>query len=156
MNNIYYIQRACDLASTSVHNHGGPFGCVIVDDKNEIIAEGHNRVTLTNDPTAHAEIVAIRNACATLNEYSLKHCRLYSSCEPCPMCLSAIYWARIPEIYYAASRNDAKQAGFDDSLIYDELGKSVHKRMVYMRQYRVENACSAFESWKTMDAKTEY
>ena len=118
------MQRAIELSIESVNSGGGPFGSVIVKD-NKIISEGMNRVTVNNDPTAHGEIVAIREATKGLNDFNLKGCELYSSTEPCPMCLSAIYWARIDKVYYANTRNDAQKIDFDDSLIYSEFSKSL-------------------------------
>ncbi len=119
-----FMKRAIELSIESVNRGGGPFGSIIVKDNN-IVAEGSNKVTLTNDPTAHGEIVAIREACKKLNNFSLNDCELYSTCEPCPMCLSAIYWARIDKIYYANTRKDAQKIDFDDSLIYSELQKNI-------------------------------
>ena len=116
-NNSQFMLKAIELSIKSAKAKGGPFGCVIVKD-NQIIAEGHNQVTANNDPTAHAEIVAIRNACTKLNNFFLKGCDLYTSCEPCPMCLSAIYWSHVDNIYYANTRMDAKNIDFDDSFIY--------------------------------------
>jgi len=117
-----FMLRAIALSIESVKAGGGPFGSVIVKD-DKIISEGFNKVTSTNDPTAHGEIVAIRDACKNLNNFDLKNCDLYTSCEPCPMCLSAIYWSRIDKIYYANTRDDAQKIDFDDSLIYSELSK---------------------------------
>ncbi|MBP3331532.1 MAG: nucleoside deaminase, partial [Tidjanibacter sp.] len=116
----YFMARAIELAKESVNKGGGPFGAVIVKD-GEIVAEGANSVTLNNDPTAHAEVSAIRNACAALDTFNLTGCEIYSSCEPCPMCLSAIYWARLDALYYAATRSDAAEINFDDSAIYDQM-----------------------------------
>ena len=111
-----FMQRAIELSIESINSGGGPFGSVIVKDE-KIISEGMNRVTVDNDPTSHGEIVAIRNACKKLNTFNLSNCSLYSSCEPCPMCMSAIYWSRIGKVYYANTRDDAKKINFDDSLI---------------------------------------
>ena len=128
-----FMSRAIELSLESVNNGTGPFGAVIV--KNEkIIAEGSNKVTSTNDPTAHGEIVAIREACKQLNNFSLSGCELYSSCEPCPLCLSAIYWARINKIYYANTREDARKIDFDDSFIYSEIKKNIDERKIPMAQ----------------------
>ena len=115
-----FMKKAIELSIESVNKGGGPFGCVIVKDE-EIVAEGSNKVTTTNDPSAHGEIVAIREACKKLKNFSLSGCELYSNCEPCPMCLSAIYWARIQKIYYANTREDAQKIDFDDSFIYSEF-----------------------------------
>ena len=128
-----FMKRAIELSIKSVNNGGGPFGSVIVKG-DKIIAEGSNKVTSNNDPTAHGEIVAIREACKKLNNFSLNGCELYSTCEPCPMCLSAIYWARIDKIYYANTREDARKIDFDDSLIYTELQKNIDKRKIHMIQ----------------------
>ena len=119
-----FMARAIELSINSANTIGGPFGSVIVKD-DKIIAEGSNKVTSSNDPTAHGEIVAIREACKKLNNFSLNGCELYSTCEPCPMCLSAIYWARIDKIYYANTREDAQKIDFDDSFIYSEFNKSI-------------------------------
>ena len=117
-----FMLRAIELSISSANGTGGPFGCVIVKD-DKIIAEGSNKVTFSNDPTAHAEIVAIREACKKLNTFNLSSCDLYASCEPCPMCLSGIYWSHIDNIFYANTREDAKKINFDDSLIYSEISK---------------------------------
>src|SRR3984893_8237236 len=122
MSNVRFMQRAVALAQEKMHdNNGGPFGAVIVRN-GEIIAEGWNQVTSTNDPSAHAEVVAIRQACAKLKSFNLPDCDIFTSCEPCPMCLGAIYWARLRRIYYANTRQEAAQIGFDDELIYREIG----------------------------------
>ena len=131
-NNSKFLLRAIELSIKSIENQGGPFGSVIVKD-GKIISEGFNKVTSTNDPTAHGEIVAIREACKNLNTFNLKGCDLYSSCEPCPMCLSAIYWSHIDKIFYANSREDAKNVDFDDSLIYTEINKDKKSREVYTK-----------------------
>ena len=141
-----FMKRAIELSIKSVNNGGGPFGSVIVKD-DKIIAEGSNKVTLNNDPTAHGEIVAIREACKNLNTFTLAGCELYSSCEPCPMCLSAIYWARIGKIYYANTRDDAKKIDFDDSLIYSEFNKNINERKIPMVQIMRDEALKAFELW---------
>ena len=132
-NNSEFMLKAIELSIQSAKSKGGPFGCVVVKN-NKIIAEGHNQVTANNDPTAHAEIVAIRNACKKLNTFVLSGCELYSSCEPCPMCLSAIYWSHIERVYYGNSRQDAAKIEFDDKLIYDELNKSIHDRKIPLKQ----------------------
>ena len=134
-------------------NHENP----IISGKNErIIADGSNKVTFTNDPTAHGEIVAIRQACKNLNHFNLGGCELYSTCEPCPMCLSAIYWARIDKIYYANTRDDARKIDFDDSLIYLELQKNVKKRKIPMIQIMRDEALKAFELWDKKTDKVKY
>tara|TARA_B100001123_G_scaffold355489_1_gene408595 strand:- start:13 stop:477 length:465 start_codon:yes stop_codon:yes gene_type:complete len=150
-----FMKRAIELSIESVNKGGGPFGCVIV--KNEkIISEGSNKVTSSNDPTAHGEIVAIREACKKINNFSLGGCELYSNCEPCPMCLSAIYWARIDKIYYANTREDARKIDFDDSLIYAELQKSIDKRKILMIQMMRSEALKAFELWDKKTDKVKY
>jgi tRNA(Arg) A34 adenosine deaminase TadA len=150
-----FMMRAIELSIKSVNNGTGPFGAVIVKD-NKIISEGFNTVTLSNDPTSHAEIVAIRKACKILNNFSLKECELYSTCEPCPMCLSAIYWARIEKIYYANTRKDAQKIDFDDSLIYSEFKKNIDKRKIPMIQMMRNEAIKAFELWDKKTDKVKY
>ena len=150
-----FMKRAIELSIKSVNNGGGPFGSVIVKG-DKIIAEGSNKVTSNNDPTAHGEIVAIREACKKLNNFSLNGCELYSTCEPCPMCLSAIYWARIDKIYYANTREDARKIDFDDSLIYTELQKSIDKRKIPMIQIMRNEALKAFELWDKKKDKIKY
>ena len=139
----------------SLKENGGPFGCVIVK-KNEIISEGFNEVTNKNDPTAHAEIVAIRNACNKLNTFNLKDTQMFTSCEPCPMCLSAIYWSHIDKIYYGNNRKDAAKIGFDDSYIYDELSLDLNKRKIPLEQINEKEAIKAFEEWEVKTDKTLY
>ncbi len=150
-----FMARAIELSIESVNTGGGPFGSVIVKDE-KIIAEGFNKVTSTNDPTAHGEIVAIRKACKSLNNFNLSGCELYSTCEPCPMCLSAIYWAHIDKVYYANTRDDAKKIDFDDSLIYSELLKNVKIRKIPMAQMMREEALKAFELWDKKVDKVKY
>ncbi len=150
-----FMARAIELSIESVNTGGGPFGSVIVKDE-KIIAEGFNKVTSTNDPTAHGEIVAIRKACKSLNNFNLSGCELYSTCEPCPMCLSAIYWAHIDKVYYANTRDDAKKIDFDDSLIYSELLKNVQIRKIPMAQMMREEALKAFELWDKKTDKVKY
>ena len=154
MNNEFML-KAISLSIESVKTGGGPFGSIIVKD-NKIISEGFNKVTTTNDPTAHGEIVAIREACKKLNNFNLNECELYSSCEPCPMCLSAIYWARINKIYFANTREDAQKIDFDDSLIYSELQKNVKKRKIPMIQIMRDEALKAFELWNKKTDKVKY
>ena len=149
------MSRAIELSIDSVRKGGGPFGSVIVKD-NKIISEGYNTVTTTNDPTAHGEIVAIRNACKILNNFDLKGCDLYTSCEPCPMCLSAIYWARINKVYYANTRNDAQKIDFDDSFIYEQFAKNIKERKISMHQMMREEALKAFELWDKKTDKVKY
>jgi len=150
-----FMIRAIDLSIKSAETIGGPFGCVIVKD-NKIISEGSNKVTLTNDPTAHGEIVAIREACLKLNSFNLSGCELYSSCEPCPMCLSAIYWSHIDKIFYANTRNDAKNIDFDDSFIYSEINKKIEDRKIQMTQMLRDEALKAFKIWDNKVDKIKY
>jgi len=150
-----FMKRAIELSIESVNKGGGPFGSVIVRD-NKIIAEGSNKVVPTNDPTAHGEIVAIREACKKTNNFSLNGCELYSTCEPCPMCLSAIYWSRIDKIYYANNRKDAQKIDFDDSLIYSEFQKNIDKRKIPMVQMMRDEALKAFELWDKKKDKVKY
>ena len=150
-----FMQRAIELSIESINSGGGPFGSVIVKDE-KIISEGMNRVTVDNDPTSHGEIVAIRNACKKLNTFNLSDCSLYSSCEPCPMCMSAIYWARIGKVYYANTRDDAKKIEFDDSFIYSEISKTNKDRSVLMEQILRDEALKAFEIWNKKTDKTKY
>ena len=149
------MKRAIELSIENVSKNGGPFGCVIVKD-GKIVSEGSNKVTSSNDPTAHGEIVAIREACRKLNNFSLSGTELYSSCEPCPMCLSAIYWARIDKIYYANTRKDAQKIDFDDSLIYSEFQKNINKRKIPMIQTMRNEALKAFELWDKKTDKVKY
>jgi len=153
------MKKACDLASLSIKRGCEPFGAVIVKNgTQEIVGKGHNMVTLLKDPTLHAEIVAIRDACCTLNDFKLEDCTLYTSCEPCPMCLSAAYWARIPTIYYGNTKVDAKNIGFDDAYIYEELNKNQEDR--YIEMIRLEEsseyAKKAFDEWTKKLYKTPY
>lgn len=150
-----YMRRAIELSKDSVASGGGPFGAVIVKD-GEIIAESSNSVTIDNDPTAHAEVNTIRKACKALNTFELVGCEIYSSCEPCPMCLGAIYWSRLDELYFANTKKDAADIGFDDSFIYDELNVSVENRRVKTSQFMREEAIVAFQNWEEKVDKTEY
>ncbi len=134
---------------------GGPFGAVIVRN-GEIIAYGYNNVTSSNDPTAHAEVDAIRKACQALGSYQLTDCELYTSCEPCPMCLGAIYWARPKKVYYGNTKADAAAAGFDDQFIYDEIEKDLPNRIIPMEQLLHEEALESFKAWLQKPDKTEY
>lgn len=151
-----FMARAIELARLGVENNdGGPFGCVVVKD-GEIVGEGNNRVTSTNDPTAHAEVVAIREACKRLNSFQLEGCSVYTSCEPCPMCLGAIYWSRPAAIYYAGTRDDAAAAGFDDELFYSEMEKPNEDRELKMVNILRSEAQAAFQAWLDKPDKTEY
>ena len=134
---------------------GGPFGCVIVKDE-AIIGTGCNNVLSTNDPTAHAEIVAIRQACARLQFFQLEGCEIYTTCEPCPMCMGAIYWARPAKVYYVNARNDAAAIGFDDSFIYEQLALPADQRRIPMEQLQMDEAKQMFEEWQLIDNKTLY
>lgn len=152
----HWMHQAIEEAANGLRSHeGGPFGTVIVKD-GMIIGKGHNMVTGTNDPTAHAEIVAIRQACVHLKQYHLKGCVLYTTCEPCPMCLSAIYWAHIDKVYYASTRHQAAQIGFDDEHIYKELNLPVSQRSISMQQITSEEALQLFSSWKNDPDKKMY
>ena len=135
---------------------GGPFGAVIVGSDGRVIAEGCNRVTSANDPTAHAEVTAIRAACAALGTFKLEGCMLYTSCEPCPMCLAAAYWARVDGIVYGASREDAAAAGFDDAFLYDELALAPGARRMPMRRAAVDAAAALFVEWNALEGRTPY
>ena len=150
-----FMQRAIELSIESINSGGGPFGSVIVKDE-KIISEGMNRVTVDNDPTSHGEIVAIRNACKKLNTFNLSNCSLYSSCEPCPMCMSAIYWSRIGKVYYANTRDDAKKINFDDSLIYSEISKKNEDKKISIKQMMRNEALEAFDLWDKKTDKIEY
>jgi tRNA(Arg) A34 adenosine deaminase TadA len=154
--NEKFMQRAIDMAEKGMDTKaGGPFGCVIVKD-GKVIAEGHNEVTSTNDPTAHAEVVTIRKACKTLNSFQLKDCTIYTSCEPCPMCLGAIYWARPKQVFYACNKIDAAQINFDDQFIYEELDKGIDNRTIKFTPILRQQAIKVFDKWDRMSDKTEY
>ena len=149
------MRRAIELSENSVRNGGGPFGAVIAKD-GEIIAEGSNKVTINNDPTAHAEVCAIRNACKILNTFELTNCVIYTSCEPCPMCLGAIYWARLIKIFYANDRKDAAEIGFDDDFIYEEIAIEPQYRKKPSEILLRNEAINAFRMWTLKDDKTKY
>jgi len=150
-----FMAKAIELSINSANTMGGPFGSVIVKN-DKIIAEGSNKVTYSNDPTAHGEIVAIREACKNLNTFDLSGCEIYTSCEPCPMCLSAIYWSRLDKIYYANTREDAKNIDFDDSFIYTEIPKKIDDRKIKMIQMLRDEALKAFEIWDKKVDKIKY
>ena len=150
-----FMLRAIELSMISVETNGGPFGCVIVKN-NQIIAEGSNEVTKTNDPTAHAEIVTIRKACNELKNFHLKGTEMYTSCEPCPMCLSAIYWSHIDKIYFGNTRIEDSKIGFDDNFIYDELLMDLAKRKIPSQQLNQNEAIKAFQEWELKTDKIEY
>jgi guanine deaminase len=155
MGNLF-MARAIQLSLDNVHSgRGGPFGAVVVKD-GAMIGEGANQVTATNDPTAHAEVIAIREACRKLAVFDLEGCEIYTSCEPCPMCLAAIYWARISRIYFANAGEDASKIGFDDSLIYRELAQPHSQRKIPMNQMMREEALDAFRAWENKPDKIEY
>lgn len=155
-NHKKFMQAAINLAKTGMDtNTGGPFGAVVVKD-NEIIAEGSNCVTSTNDPTAHAEVVAIRNACKVLNSFKLDGCTLYTSCEPCPMCLGAIYWARPEKVFFGATKEDAAAIDFDDHFIYKELELDFDHRKIGFENLMRKEASTVFDSWKKKSDKIVY
>ena len=149
------MSKAISLSIKSVKSGTGPFGAVIVKN-DEIISEGFNTVTLSNDPTSHAEIVAIRIACKKLSNFNLEGYDLYTTCEPCPMCLSAIYWARISKIYYANTRSDAHKIDFSDAMIYEELNKTIKDRKIPMNQMMRDEALKAFNLWDKKEDKVKY
>jgi guanine deaminase len=150
-----FMARAIQLSLDNVASGGGPFGAVIVRN-GSIVAEGVNRVTATNDPTAHGEVVAIRQACAELRTFTLKDCEIYTSCEPCPMCLGAIYWARLTHIYFGNSAADASAIGFDDSVIYREFAQPFAERSIPMTRMMPDRALAAFDAWKETPNKISY
>ena len=156
MDEKQYMAEAIALSEQNViSGRGGPFGAVIVKD-GKIIATGVNRVTIDNDPTAHGEIVAIRAACKALNSFILGGCEIYSSCEPCPMCMAAIYWARAEKVYYAATREDAARAGFDDWIIYNELNLPIEERAIATANIMRDEAQGAFGAWAKSPNKVNY
>jgi len=151
-----FMQAAIELAMQNVRNHaGGPFGSVVVKD-GKIIGKGTNAVTTTHDPTAHAEVVAIREACQHLGTFQLNGCTLYTSCEPCPMCLSAIYWARIDRLVYACTRKDAADAGFDDEWIYQQVPLPLHEQQIESSQTQREAGLKVFKAWEDDEEKVPY
>jgi len=152
-----FIKRAIELARYGMNaDQGGPFGAIIVNSNGEIIGEGNNQVTSTNDPTAHAEVVAIRNACKNISDFQLEGCTVYTSCEPCPMCLGAIYWARPSRIVFACSREDAAKIGFDDDYIYKEIPLPLSERQIKTDQVSREEGVKVFDDWILKIDKTEY
>lgn len=154
--NSKFMKRAIELANTNANSiNGGPFGAVVVKD-GKIIGEGSNGVTINNDPTAHAEIIAIREACKNINSFQLEGCEIYASSEPCPMCLGAIYWARIKKIYYACSLEEAKNNNFDDVFIYDEFKKPGKMRSIPSEQIMHKEGLKIFKNWTNNDNKIEY
>lgn len=151
-----FMKEAIKLSVDNViQGKGGPFGAVVVKD-GKIIARGANSVTSLNDPTAHAEVMAIREACKTLNTFQLNGCEIYTSCEPCPMCLGAIYWARPDKLFYANTKQDAATIEFDDNFIYEEIAKPIHERKLFTQQLMRNEALEAFNKWKESNIKLEY
>lgn len=151
-----FMQEAIEQAQIGIKaNDGGPFGAVIVKE-GQIIGRGHNCVPSSNDPTAHAEVTAIRDACQNLDTFSLQGCSIYTSCEPCPMCLAAIYWARIDKIYYAANQNDAADIGFDDRFFYEEIKKSIQNRKIPEQQLMQKESQAVFKEWFNKEDKISY
>jgi guanine deaminase len=150
-----FMRRAIALAIENVRSGGGPFGALVVKD-GRVVAEGANRVTAENDPTAHAEVVAIREACRALGSFQLSECDIYTSCEPCPMCLGAIYWARLAHVFYGGTAADAAAAGFDDAFIYAELKRPQGARRIPMAQILGEESVAVFSAWNNLEKKTRY
>src|SRR5688572_192150 len=155
MNAKFMREAICISLQMMRRNQGGPFGAVVVR-KNTLVGRGWNRVTSTNDPTAHAEIVAIRDACRRLKTFQLDDCELYTSCEPCPMCLSAIYWARLKRVYYGNTRQDAAKIQFDDDLLYREVARPIAHRKIPMKQLLRNEALRAFAEWQNKTDKIPY
>ena|SRR2546428_3779142 len=153
---LKFMQQAIDLSMEGqTKGKGGPFGAIVVKD-GVVVGSGYNNVISTNDPTAHAEVVAIREACKNLNTFQLTGCTIYTSCEPCPMCLGAIYWARPDKVYFGNTREDAAEIGFDDALIYDEIPVPIHQRKIPMIPLAREQALLAFQKWAKNGNKTLY
>jgi len=154
--NAEFMKQAIQLATENVSSgHGGPFGAVIVRD-GKVVATGVNQVTATNDPTAHAEVVAIRRACAELGVFSLEGCEMYTSCEPCPMCLAAIYWSHMSAIYYGNTAADAAAAGFDDAFLYEEMKKRAGERTIPAERMLGDEAADNFEAWRNFASRVHY
>ncbi|WP_018395348.1 nucleoside deaminase [Bacillus sp. 37MA] len=150
------MAHAIQLAKENVDTgHGGPFGAIVVKD-GEIIGKGCNEVTASNDPTAHAEVQAIREACQHLESFQLTGCEIYTSCEPCPMCIGAIYWARPDAVYYACTKEEAAAIGFDDQFIYEELGQPIEERSLKMKKLVIDKSKEPFENWTTSSKKIIY
>jgi len=153
---LKFMKMAIELSHLGHRtDKGGPFGAIVVKG-DEVVGRGYNQVTSSNDPTAHAEVVAIRDACKNLNTFQLEGCEIYASCEPCPMCLGAIYWARPDKIYFANTREDAAAIGFDDSMIYEEMKKQMNERKIPIIQIGQDLAIKAFHEWKEKEDKKEY
>lgn len=153
---IDYMKKAIALAVENVKNQGGPFAAIIVDQHGKIVGTGTNRVTDKHDPTAHAEVEAIRQACTSLDTFQLDNCILYTSCEPCPMCLGAIYWARLKKVYYAADQTLAAAGGFDDAFIYQEINKDYQDRTIPFEGLDIKEKNEPFETWNRLEIKIEY
>ncbi|MEO6871100.1 MAG: nucleoside deaminase [Chthoniobacterales bacterium] len=152
----HWMREAVSLGREGMeHNDGGPFGAVVVHD-GKIVGRGHNEVTAKLDPTAHAEMMAIRAACQSLGRFDLRGCELYTSCEPCPMCLAAIYWARLDKIYYACTRHDAAEIGFDDAFLYEQLALEIGARSLPMEQISRDESLALFQAWTAKPDKTPY
>jgi tRNA(Arg) A34 adenosine deaminase TadA len=151
-----FLTKAIELSKMGMQSgQGGPFGCIVVKG-DEIVGEGNNQVTSSNDPTAHAEVVAIRNACEKLGTYQLNDCEIYTSCEPCPMCLGAIYWARPKRVIYANTKEEAAAIEFDDDFIYNEINTSMIERKIPFIHHPHAKAKEVFEAWKNWEGKTKY
>ena len=155
MDDLKFMRKAIALSIENIKKGGGPFGAVIVKD-NKIISTGTNRVTAKNDPTAHAEVIAIRKASKKLGTFDLSGCVIYTSCEPCPMCLGAVYWARIDKMFFGNTKRDAKEIGFDDSFIYDEIELNISKRRLISVQKLPSEANKAFQIWQNLEDKIKY
>ncbi|MGG6313575.1 nucleoside deaminase [Paenibacillus macerans] len=152
----YWMEVAIREAYENVsHAQGGPFGAIVVKD-GQIIGKGRNGVTALKDPTAHAEVQAIREACRHLNDFQLKDCAIYTSCEPCPMCIGAIYWARPDAVYYASTKEEAAEIGFDDQFIYEEIAQPMAQRSITMKQLRTDQSLQPFHTWRLSSVKIEY
>ncbi|MGD7044307.1 nucleoside deaminase [Jeotgalibacillus proteolyticus] len=157
MNHQAFIEKTIELAVENLNTKGGgPFAAIVVDQNGTVVATGQNKVTSSNDPTAHAEIQAIRKACEKLQTFQLTGCTLYTSCEPCPMCLGAVYWARLDQVYFAANQEAAAAGGFDDKYIYEEINKKHEERMIPFYSIDSKNMNVPFEKWKTLAVKVEY
>ncbi|MFC7062171.1 nucleoside deaminase [Halobacillus seohaensis] len=156
MDNRKYLKKTIQLAVENARNADGPFGAIVVDKFGDIIGTGQNKVTASNDPTAHAEVQAIRQACENLDTFQLTECTLYTSCEPCPMCLGAIYWARVEKVFYAADQKLAAAGGFDDQFIYEEINKDYDKRKIPFYSIDLKEKNAPFEEWHKQEQKVEY
>ena len=156
MSDLHFMEEAIKVAHQNVlSNQGGPFGAIVVKD-GKVIGTGRNEVTTSNDPTAHAEVQAIRSACQYLNDFQLIDCEIYSSCEPCPMCIGAIYWARPKAVYYACTKEEAAKIGFDDQFIYEQLSLPVDQRKITMKQIFPNQSDLPFKTWENSKSKVDY